>query len=44
MTLAEIAGTSQASLTQLLDALPRAADEVGEASDRMAEAARERWC
>ncbi len=39
-TLAEIAGTSQASLTQLLDALPRAADEVGEASDRMAEAAR----
>lgn len=39
-TLADIAGTSQASLTQLLDALPRAADEVGEASDRMAEAAR----
>ncbi|WP_294236254.1 hypothetical protein [uncultured Sphingomonas sp.] len=39
-TLAEVAGTSQASLTQLLDALPRAAEEVGEAGDRMAEAAR----
>ncbi|WP_343528189.1 hypothetical protein [Sphingomonas sp.] len=39
-TLADVAGTSQASLTQLLDALPRAAGEVGEASDRMAEAAR----
>ena len=39
-TLAEVAATSQASLTRLLDALPRAADEVGEAGDRMAEAAR----
>lgn len=39
-TLAEVAGTSQASLSLLLDALPRAADEIGEAGDRMAEAAR----
>ncbi|MET4897629.1 hypothetical protein RN629_10760 [Sphingomonadaceae bacterium jetA1] len=39
-TLAEIAATSQANMTQLLDALPRAADEVAEAGDRMAEAAR----
>ncbi|MDY0958639.1 hypothetical protein SOM26_08070 [Sphingomonas sp. CFBP8993] len=39
-TLAEVAGTSQASLNQLLDALPQATDAVGEAGDRMAEAAR----
>ena len=39
-TLADVAGTSQTSLAQLLDALPHAVDEVGEASDRMAEAAR----
>ncbi|MGO1304312.1 MAG: hypothetical protein ACTMKV_05955, partial [Sphingomonas parapaucimobilis] len=39
-TLADIAMTSQSSMTQLLDALPRAAEEIGEASDRMAEAAR----
>ncbi|CAM3074724.1 MULTISPECIES: hypothetical protein [Sphingomonas] len=39
-TLADIAGTSQASMTKLLHALPLAAEEVGEASDRMAEAAR----
>ncbi|WP_312487438.1 hypothetical protein [Sphingomonas sp.] len=39
-TLADVAGTSQTSLARLLDALPHAVDEVGEASDRMAEAAR----
>ncbi|MDQ1156684.1 gas vesicle protein [Sphingomonas sp. SORGH_AS 950] len=38
--LSDVAGTSQASLAHLLDALPRAVDEVGEAGDRMAEAAR----
>lgn len=39
-TLADVAGTSQSNLAHLLDALPHAVDEVGEASDRMAEAAR----
>jgi hypothetical protein len=39
-TLADIAVTSQSSMTQLLEALPRAAEEIGQASDRMAEAAR----
>ncbi|MDQ1230394.1 hypothetical protein [Sphingomonas sp. SORGH_AS_0879] len=39
-TLADVAATSQASLTQLLGALPQAAEDVSEASDRMADIVR----
>ncbi|MCT8000675.1 hypothetical protein NZL82_02150 [Sphingomonas sanguinis] len=39
-TLADVAATSQAGLTQLLGALPQAAEDVSEASDRMADIVR----